>query len=206
MKNKDKIEFNRIMQQVQDIFTRDLTPGAMDLYWECLIDYEMPEVRRALGLCVQNTDGGQYMPKPADIIRMINGDNKMQALEAWTKVYQAIGSVGPYRDVVFDDALIHKALSDMGGWIAICNITDDDAPFRANEFENRYKGYSSRGIIPEYQKVLTGISTQANSESGHKSQPPVLIGDRAMAMDVFNGGKESLKLSVVESTFKRIGK
>lgn len=205
MNNNDRAEFNNMMAQTSALYGKEMQSGVMQIYWDCLEKYTIQEIGAALSQCFTNTDNGEFMPKPATIIKMLEGSNQNNALSAWTKVYQAIGSVGPYRDVVFDDALIHRALSDMGGWIAICNITDEDAPFRANEFEKRYQGYSSRNLTPEYQNVLTGISSQQNAEDGYKSQPPVLIGDRDQAMMVFNGGKESLKLSVVESTFKRIG-
>ena len=104
------------------------------------------------------------------------------------KVDAAIRRVGTYSDVVFDDPIIHRVISDMGGWIAFGVIDDKEWPFTGNQFKTRYQGYRIRGEVPEYQPVLTGIANAHNSKEGHKTQPPMLIGDESKAKQVMLAG------------------
>ena len=198
MKAEDKREFNEIMQRALEFYDKELSAGALQLYWDCVKKFSMDDFRMAMSSCLTNPDTGQFMPKPADIIRMLEGSNQNQAAIAWSKVMEAIGRVGPYRDVVFDDAIIHRAISDMGGWINICGMTDDDVPFRGNEFEKRYQGYSARNILPDHVNVLPGLSNLHNNAEGLRLQKPALIGDQHKAMLVFNNGKDTPLLQIVD--------
>ena len=202
MKAEDKREFNEIMQRALEFYDKELSAGALQLYWDCVKKFSMEDFRMAMSSCLTNPDKGQFMPKPADIIRQLEGSNQNQAAVAWSKVMEAIGRVGPYKDVVFDDPIIHRAISDMGGWIHLCGMTDDDAPFRGNEFEKRYQGYSARNITPDYENVLTGILNLHNQVEDigfqRESQRPVLIGDEHKAMLVFSGGKNTPLLTIVD--------
>ncbi len=138
-------------------------------------------------------DTGQFMPKIADIIRMLQGSSQDSALTAWSKVDKAVRQIGPYRSVVFDDALIHVVLHEMGGWSGLSRKTDDEWPFVAREFENRYRGFKSRGDIPAYPPKLLGISDSHNAQSEKTMgfiQPPMLIGDAAKAEQVMRGGTD----------------
>jgi len=150
-------------------------------------------VRDALGRHLRNTDTGQFMPKIADIIKMLQGSSLDSALNAWAKIDQALRQVGPYETVVFDDPLIHRVLHDMGGWMMLGQKTDDEWPFVAREFEQRYRGFKSRNERFEYPAKLIGVSEAHNSKEGHKTAQPMLIGDATQAKAVMlagaNGGK-----------------
>ena len=150
-------------------------------------------MRDALGRHLRNTDTGQFMPKIADIIKMLQGSSLDSALNAWAKVDRALRQVGPYETVVFDDPLIHRVLHDMGGWMMLGQKTDDEWPFVAREFEQRYRGFKSRNERFEYPAKLIGVSEAHNSKEGHKTAQPMLIGDATQAKAVMlagaNGGK-----------------
>jgi hypothetical protein len=83
---------------------------------------------------------------------------------------------------VFDDALIHRVISEMGGWIQLGSKGNDEWPFVAKEFETRYRGYRMRAENPEFPPVLIGLANSQNAVNGHRAEP-VLIGD-AKAQDV----------------------
>ena len=57
-----------------------------------------------------------------------------------------------------------------------------------NEFENRYRGYSSRSVKPEYKPVLVGLAEAQNAQIGFRSLKPRLIGNPEKASDVYLGG------------------
>lgn len=198
MNKQEQQEFTKILGETYSLYGKELQPGVLQIYLHGLDKYSIGELAQALSRCVLDTDTGQFVPKPADIIRQLEGDNQTAAALAWTKAYSAIGRVGPYRDIVFDDALIHRVIEDMGGWVKLCSIDDDQAPFVENDFIRRYQGYHNRKITPKYLHSLQGIASTENQGDGYMMQNPVLFGDKDLAMIVFNGGSETPLLAIVE--------
>jgi hypothetical protein len=66
--------------------------------------------------------------------------------------------------------------------------TEDEWPFVAKEFENRYRAYAARGETPEYPPVLLGIAQAHNEAKGIRSTGPRLIGNPVEAERVMRGG------------------
>ena len=193
MQQRDFDGFVDILQVVGEQYGKKLSDGVIALYWQGLQDFELMAVREALGRHLRNTDTGQFMPKIADIIRMLQGSTQDSALTAWAKVDRAVRQVGPHQSVVFDDALIHVVLHEMGGWTALGQKSDDEWPFVAREFENRYRGFKSRGELPAYPPKLIGIADAHNAQSEKTKafiRPPMLIGDATKAQQVMLGGTD----------------
>lgn len=190
MQQQEYDDFAAMLEAVAEYHGKKMTAGVVAIYWQGLRDLDLAAVRHALNAHVQNPDSGQFMPKIADIRRMLGGSTQDSALRAWAKVDRAVRGVGNYASVVFDDALIHRVLHDMGGWIGLGTKTEDEWPFVAREFENRYRGYAMRGDRPEYPPVLIGISEAENSRSGFKADPPRLIGDPVKAQEVMAAGTD----------------
>lgn len=190
MTHSDKPEFAALMAALGDYYARDISDAVIGMYWQGLQHYDLAAVRQALNRHMQNPDSGQFMPKIADIARMLGGTTQDAALVAWAKVDQAVRRVGNYADVVFDDPLIHRVLHDMGGWIALSTKTEDEWPFIAKEFENRFRGFRMRNEKPEYPPVLIGIAGAHNRKENHALQAPILIGDQAKAKAVMAGGTD----------------
>lgn len=188
MQNNDKGRFVTLLSGIADYYGKTLSDGVIGLYWQGLRQYDLSAVEKAMWEHTQNPDNGQFMPKIADITRNLQGRTTDQAALAWSKVDSAIRRVGTYSDVVFDDAIIHRVIADMGGWIKFGTMTEDEWPFTSNQFRSRYQGYRMRGEIPEYQPVLTGISNAHNGKEGFRSQPPMLIGNEAKARQVMLAG------------------
>ncbi|MFA6271029.1 MAG: DUF6475 domain-containing protein [Candidatus Paceibacterota bacterium] len=188
MKQSEFDDFVDVMQLVSEQYGKKPSDGLISLYWQGLKGYEFNAVREAIGKHLANTDTGMFMPKIADIIRMMQGTSLDSALSAWAKVDKAIRRVGPYESVVFDDAIIHKVLHDMGGWLSLGTKTDDEWPFVAKEFENRYRGFKSRNEQIEYPAKLIGLYEAHNAEKNKRVAPPMLIGDQTKAMEVLRLG------------------
>lgn len=188
MTPRDKHEFAALMTALGDYYGRELSDAVIGMYWQGLERYDIAAVREALNRHMHNPDTGQFFPKIADISRMLAGTTQDAALVAWAKVDQAVRRVGTYADVVFDDPLVHRVLHDMGGWMALGTKSEDEWPFVAKEFENRYRGYRMRSERPEYPPVLIGIAGAHNRKGNHALQPPMLIGDRLAAQAVMKGG------------------
>ena len=118
---KDRAEFVEILTRTSEMYGTRMQPSLIELWWQVLADYDMAAIRHALTLHLRNPDTGQFMPKPADVIRMLGGTTQDAAQIAWSKVYGAVRKVGGWMDVVFDDPTIHQVLADMGGWMLLCD-------------------------------------------------------------------------------------
>jgi hypothetical protein len=189
MFDTDRKEFAGLMNAVMSFYGKDLSPVSLGLWWEAMRSFALVDIRQALNIHVTNPDAGQFPPKPADVIRYLRGSTTTQGLSAWSKVEKAIRQVGPYQTVVFDDPKIHAVITDMGGWLKLCEGTEDEFPFKAREFERRYQGYA---LNPprEYPRSLVGIAEADNRLNNQRIAPPVLIGDEQKALACYRGGGE----------------
>lgn len=189
MIDTDRKSFFELVADVYAFYRQDCSTFAQGVWWEAMKPYDLSAVKDAFNRHAVNPDNGQYCPKPADIVKLIGGGTVDAALVAWSKVDRAIRTIGSYQTVCFDDPIINAVLSDMGGWIALGQTLEKELPFRAKEFENRYRGYRFRGKLDSYPKSLPGITERDNGAAGYRGiADPVLIGDIARATAVFNGG------------------
>lgn len=188
MKQEDFSKFKEGVQGVYSFYAKEVSDFALDVWWNALRAYDLPAVIDSFNRHLMNPDAGQWLPKPADIVKMFGGRTQDRALQAWSKVDRAVRSVGPYESVVFDDPLVHRVLHEMGGWIGLSQKTEDEWPFVAKEFENRYRAYSMRSESPDYPPVLIGIAEAHNAVNGLKTDAPRLIGNAERAELVMRGG------------------
>src|SRR5688572_11086717 len=112
MKTSDVSKFSVMIAGVGELYGKAISEQLTAIYWQVLKRFELQDVQQALQTHINNPDCGQYFPKPADVVRFIEGSGETRALQAWTKVEQAIIQVGSYQSVVFDDPLIHAVLED----------------------------------------------------------------------------------------------
>jgi hypothetical protein len=199
MQTDDFQKFHEGIVGVMSFYTRSVSTFALDIWWRSLKGHDLAAIVDAFNRHLASPDAGRFPPKPADIVHMLEGSPQDAALRAWAKVDQAVRRVGTYCDVVFDDALIHRVLQDMGGWIALGTKAESEWPFVAKEFENRYRGFRSRNEHPEYPARLIGIVTAHNAQKGFKTDPPVLVGNEQLAKEVLYGGTDKPSLG-----FKRM--
>lgn len=207
MTRNDSMRFAKALVALAEYYGRELSEGVIDLYRQGLQQYDIGAIEAAIGRHLQNPDSGQWMPKIADIVRMIEGTTQDAAALAWAKVMRAVGSVGQYQSLAFDDALIHLAIDDLGGWPKLCQTTEDELPFLAKRFETTYRAYRRRGDdVPPHPRYLVGISEMSNVAAGQKSDPPRLVGDRDKAQAVLAGGSDAPRLAVHVASVLPAGK
>jgi hypothetical protein len=101
--------------------------------------------------------------------------------------------VGAYESVVFADPAIHAAITDLGGWPAMCRTPEDELTFVQRRFAGAYTAHRARGV-GEYPAVLAGLHEQQQRALGYAEhvQPPRLIGDEAACRRVIAGGTDGL--------------
>jgi hypothetical protein len=199
---EEKRRFAALITGLSDYYKSEISRAVLGLYWEGLRQYDFAAIEKACWAHTQNPDTGMWMPKVADIVKMLAGRTDDQAKIAWAKVDRGVRSVGIYQDVAFDDPIIHRVIADMGGWVALCGKNEDEWPFIAKEFETRYRAFRSRGEIPAYAPSLIGLASSQNSSQGMQHNAGVmLIGEREKAIAVIKNGKTGslLQLGMVDA-------
>lgn len=205
MTPQDYAEFSKLITSIAELYGQKApSEFVISIWWQAMKDFDIKTVRQALSAHVMNPDNGQFMPKPADVVRLLGGTTQDRALVAWSRVAEAVRRVGNWESVVFDDHIIHAVIYEMGGWVALGSKTDKEWDFVKNEFVSRYRSYS-HGETPNYPPVLVGMFETQNRMNGFKSQLPRLIGDKEAARKVMaNGSLQLLEISPSASTFQRI--
>lgn len=202
MREHEKADFAIMMTAVAELYSKKMSSASLSIYWAALERFSLVDIRRAITQHVNNADVGQFMPKPADIVRYLEGDSQTHALQAWSKVESAIRHIGSYDSIAFDDPIIHRVIADMGGWIKVCSISIKEMPFCSQEFIKRYQGYLHRKPA-KYPKYLVGgleHGNQTNSYDGIVNTVPVLIGDERLAMAVLKEGSDSSAIPIQRHT------
>jgi len=198
MNDSDKRDFSNLLDSVAQYYRVEISPPVKRIYWGALKKYDFQAIVDAFGRHAANPDTGTFAPKAADIIRMIDGNTKDSGMRAWAKVERAIRTVGAYRTVAFDDSLIHKVISDMGGWIKLCGTESDALPFVSKEFIERYRGFAVKSERPEYPRKLIGLADADRQARGMHLDRVALIGAQEAAKAVLAGGSDAPALAYTE--------
>lgn len=188
MQPDDRKKFVTLITGIADYYGKELSITSIGLYWQGLLQYDLAAIERALWAHTQNPDSGQFMPKIADVTKVLQGRTEDQAQVAWSKVDGAVRRVGIWSDVAFDDPIIHRVLADMGGWVRMCSHEDDGWPFVAKEFITRYRGFRIAGVAPAYPRYLLGTASTHNMAEKLASPSVRLVGVEQLARQVIAAG------------------
>jgi hypothetical protein len=199
MRPSDKAKFLEVLGGVHDFYGKELSSFAGKVWWQACERFEVEQVTKALSAHLMDAEHGRFMPKPADIVRQLQGTNTDRSLLAWGKVMDAAQRVGAYTSVGFDDGLVHAAIEDIGGWVALCRCEMDELPFLQRRFCDSYKAYAGRTDVT-FPAYLRGEYELINATSGQPVAPPVLIGNPAVAADVLRLGVSAPKTQITHAS------
>lgn len=197
MQAKDRDDFNALIASVMAYYKQDVSKFALGLWWEACADVELEQVAKAMSTHAKDPERGQYPPKVADIVRLLQGTPTDRAQLAWGKVLDAIQRVGNYSDVVFDDPAIHAVVEDLGGWPKVCRCTYEELSYLQHRFVSSHQAYVRKGEF-EYPRMLGGERSPDSAflEKGLPVPKPVVIGNIEQARLVYKGGSKEVKRSV----------
>ena len=188
MTKNDLAELTKLIAGIWAARGKNVSEPLLEIFTLALNIYDITEIKNAVINYIRNPDNGQFLPTPADIIRHMNGNSYSQALHAWTKVTKAIQHVGSYSSIIFDDALIHAVISDMGGWISLCHTNTNELIFRGKEFEKRYCSYLIKKPT-HYPSCLIGIVEHQNVGKGFVTELARLWGNERAAKLIYQQGQ-----------------
>lgn len=212
MRNEDFDAFVQLLAAEAEIrAAKPLSEGALLLWWQRLQRFDLAQVRRALERHSEDGDRGRFMPQPSDLIRFLEGTATERAALAWGKAIDAASRVGAYSDVVFDDAAIHAAIEDLGGWPKFCRGDVKDLSYLQHRFTQSYTAYAARDAFDHPRRLMGDRSPDdAYTKRGLPLPKPVVIGDVEKARAVYRLGASQGKTAItfkgaLESVVKRIG-
>jgi hypothetical protein len=142
MKASDAKRFAGILYATFEVYGQQPSKMAVDIWWNALSEYTIEQVEGALAAHIRDADSGQFKPKPADVIRKIDGsreDKAAMAARAWARVMDHMNTTD---SAIFDDPAIHYAIqTTFGTWVKAGLMTEKEAPFKQRDFIQAYTAY-----------------------------------------------------------------
>ena len=153
MTSNDKKRFAELMTGVAEMFGKPMGKPQLQMYFASLEDLTIEQVSQGLTKHVKCPDSGQFMPKPADIIKHVTGTKKESDADLevigqsqWVTAQRAISECGSYRTPKFRDPITAACVIAGGGWTHICSLTKEQLVWAGKEFVNNYQSYSTRPL------------------------------------------------------------
>ncbi len=205
MRPDQEADFSLLLTDVLAYYRQNVSPFTLSVWLQACQSFEFEQVSAALTAHAMDPERGVFAPKVADIIRVLSGTKTDRAMLAWGKVHEAMGRVGAYTDVVFDDAAIHAAVDDLGGWPKVCRTKVEELSYLQHRFCEAHKAYTGRGQF-DYPRRLTG-DRSPDEEFAKRGLPPprpAVIGSRDVAAMVYQGGTTGGRLSVQSMTLEAL--
>lgn len=189
MHHTEKPKFVGMLSDVMAYYGKDASPFLIGIWWDACSGVSFEQVAKAINSHVKDAERGVFAPKVADIVRALQGTSTDRATLAWGKVLGAMGSVGAYQDVVFDDAAIHAAIVDCGGWQKVCRGELSELSYLQHRFAQSYKSYTDRGGF-DYPRMLGGDRSPDSEylKYGRALPKPAFVGDPSKAAMVMAQG------------------
>jgi hypothetical protein len=156
MNYHEKMQFSILVSDALGYWKQDISEFALEVWWNGCRNYEFDDIAKALSQHATDPDKGQFAPKVADIVRILSGTKSDRSLREWSRVHEAMSSVGAYSDVDFGDPATHAAIRDMGGWPKLCRTELKELSYLQHRFCELYK-----------------------SHDGHTNEKISLLGDRS---------------------------
>jgi hypothetical protein len=196
MTESERGAFAALLTDALAYWRQDVSAFTLRVWWDGCRAFDLEQVGRALSAHAADAERGRFAPLLADVVRALHGTRADRSLLAWGRVLEAMQRVGAYESVAFDDAAVHAAVGDLGGWPAVCRSSVDDLPHLQRRFCQAHAAYSQRPG-DAYPPHLAGDCELTNRLAGQRVNPPVLIGDPEQAMSVMAAarGRERLTLT-----------
>lgn len=206
MRTEELFPFKSLLTDVMAYYGKDCSEFTLTVWWGALQGFELEQVSRALQRHATDPERGQFAPKVADIVRVLQGTTTDRAAIAWGKVHDAMGRVGAYSDVVFDDPAIHAVVEDLGGWPKVCRWPTDELSYLQHRFQTSHKAYTERGQF-EYQRRLAGDRSPDSEYEKIGLQPPkpALVGNPDTCRAVYHGGSTTGKTAITFRPLLELG-
>lgn len=198
--------FSGLLTDVMAYYGKDCSDFTLQVWWGACQKFDYEQVAKALQRHATDADRGQFAPKVADIMRVLEGTTTDRAALAWGKVFEAMSAVGAYQDVVFDDPAIHAVIEDLGGWPKVCRVEMKDLSFLQHRFQESHRAYTGLGTFV-YPRRLSGERSPDHEYEriGLPVPKPAVVGDKDRARLVYRGGSAAGKSQISFPSLHALG-
>ena len=148
----ERERFSNALMATFEIYDKQFSPMVLKVWFAVLKQYSVDDVCRALTEHIKNPDTGQFLPKPADVVRQLDGTKKelnleleFQAQAAWLSIPRAIAGVGAYRVPQFHDPVTTACVSVMR-WKTLCSMTEKEVVWKMKEFVELYQNLKGKPL------------------------------------------------------------
>lgn len=192
------LELLKMLGGVYSFYEKELTEFHYAVWVRALEGFELGAVAAAFDAHMMDPESGKWLPKPADITKVLQGTRAERSAVAWSLVLQACQRVGAYASVAFDDPVVHCVIEDLGGWPAVCHVEIDELPFLEARFHKAYAAHAKAGT--QHPPRLVGITDASNGLRGYGHSVPVLIGDPKKAALTLTTGSTMPRASIARAS------
>lgn len=125
MNELDRVPFAEALMTVCDTFNESLSDVKTEAYFDALSDYSIGQVSGAFRLALRQC---RFMPRPADLRELIDGNSSEAADAAWGAVLREIRRVGYIGVPNLDDRTMRAVCELWGGWQRLCETLPAEGP------------------------------------------------------------------------------
>jgi len=127
---------------VYAFYERELTELACEFWCDDMGNFPVDAVERAFAAHRRDPERGQWLPKPADIIRQLQGDTTQRAALAWGEALDCARAGGAgYARL---QPATRAALDSIGGMLALRRADDSQVSFLQRQFVAAHKAEQHR--------------------------------------------------------------
>lgn len=178
MEKEDAKRFKDYMEAVGLVCNKEITPATLRVFWRVLAHHPAEEVFAGFDRVLQSKIYG--FPSPGDIVTPPSEELDAAAILAWDKLTGAVGRVGGYRSVKFDDPVLMLTVKHQGGWPQFCGMDESELKYYRPQWLKTYKALlqkKQQGEVLPAPDHLVGIEEKENSAHYPDAvKPPVEIG------------------------------
>lgn len=143
-----------IIEQLAEVFDREVTEMMLLGYVQALSDLSLDEIRQSVQRSLRTC---KFFPKPVELIELARGRTDDLATIAWT-IVDRTASFGAYRSVDFEDKAINAAIRSMGGWPHLLSLGGDEFHKWARlRFMESYEAYRRQDHVGDSGDPLIGL-------------------------------------------------
>ena len=142
------------------------------VYWDSLRDVELEDAARAVAAAIANDTQWPTVARIRQLAGLGAPSSERLALDAWRAVRAAMSAHGRYRSIDFGPT-VNAAVEALGGWVALCERTDDDLEaFVRPQF---MRAVGAMAAPPaDAPRYLRGITEQQNARTGYRLELEVV--------------------------------
>lgn len=173
MIDQDKKKFAEVLTIAAEATGFQMSDSTYKTYWAILNRLSIEDFELAISKHLLDPNDGMFFPKPANIMKQLEGTTKQkeQSLEsraeiAWQTVEGEISRIGSYGALELEDCLALASVRAMGGWKYLCSLTMDKMTWARKEFISSYKNYENTPLEALPNKLPGRIDIENAKKNG----------------------------------------